>query len=275
MSQYKNQVVLITGASSGMGKETAKTLIKEGYTVYTAARRVEKMDDLKQMGGIPIKMDVTKEEDMVAGVEQIKKAHGGVDILINNAGFGLYGAVEDVDLDEARYQFEVNMFGMARLTQLVLPYMRQKRAGKIVNVSSMGGKIYTTLGAWYHATKHAVEGYSDCLRLELKQFGIDVIVIEPGGIQTDFLNVTMSQINKVTPSDSAYRPMVDRMAAMSANMSSDMGSPPSVIANAISRSIKARRPRTRYAVGFGARPLIFIRKWFGDRIFDRVIGRMA
>lgn len=271
----KGKTVLITGASSGMGKETAKTLLKEGYTVYTAARRVEKMDDLKQLGGIPIKMDVTKEEDMVAGVEQIKNAHGGVDILINNAGFGLYGAVEDIPLDEARYQFEVNMFGMARLTQLVLPYMRQKRAGKIVNVSSMGGKIYTTLGAWYHATKHAVEGYSDCLRLELKQFGIDVIVIEPGGIQTDFLNVTMSQINKVTPPDSAYRPMVDRMEAMSANMSSNMGSPPSVIANAISRSIKARRPRTRYAVGFGARPLIFIRKWFGDRMFDRVIGRMV
>jgi len=268
------QVVLVTGASSGMGKETAKTLIQEGYTVYTAARRVEKMQDLKKLGGVPIKMDVTKEDDVVAAVEQIKANHGGVDILINNAGFGLYGAVEDVYLDAARYQFEVNMFGMARLTQLVLPYMRQKRGGKIVNISSMGGKIYTTLGAWYHATKHAVEGWSDCLRLELKQFNIDVIVIEPGGIQTDFLNVTMSQIEKHTPQDSAYRPMVDRMAEMSANMSTDAGSPPSVIANTISRAIKARRPRTRYAVGYGARPLIFLRKWGGDRVFDWAMGRM-
>ena len=269
-----NQVVLITGASSGMGKETAKTLIGEGYTVYAAARRVERMVDLEEMGGIPIKMDVTVEEDLVAAVEQIQANHGGVDILINNAGFGLYGAVEDVSLDAARYQFEVNMFGMARLTQLVLPYMRQQRAGKIVNISSMGGKIYTTLGAWYHATKHAVESYSDCLRLETKQFGIDVIVIEPGGIQTDFLNVTMSQIGKVTPPDSAYRPMVDRMAEMSANMSPNAGSPPSVIANTISRAIKARRPRTRYAVGYGARPLIALRKWGGDRVFDQVMGRM-
>jgi short-subunit dehydrogenase len=183
------QVVLITGASSGMGKETAKTLIEEGYTVYAAARRVEQMADLAELGGIPIKMDVTKEEDVVAAVERVKEGHGGVDILINNAGFGLYGAVEDVSLDAARYQFEVNMFGLAHLTQLVLPYMRQKRAGKIVNISSMGGKIYTTLGAWYHATKHAVEGWSDCLRLELKQFNIDVIIIEPGGIQTEFLDV--------------------------------------------------------------------------------------
>jgi NAD(P)-dependent dehydrogenase (short-subunit alcohol dehydrogenase family) len=270
----KDQVVLITGASSGMGKETAKTLIQEGYTVYAAARRVERMQDLKGLGGIPLKMDVTKEEDVVAAVERIEANHGGVDILINNAGFGLYGAVEDVSLDAARYQFEVNMFGLARLTQLVLPYMRQKRAGKIVNISSMGGKIYTTLGAWYHATKHAVEGWSDCLRLEVKQFNIDVIVIEPGGIQTEFLDVTSSQIDKHTPQDSAYRPMVSRMAEMSANMSPDMGSPPSVIANTISRAIKARRPRTRYAVGYGARPLIFVRKWFGDRAFDWVMGRM-
>jgi NAD(P)-dependent dehydrogenase (short-subunit alcohol dehydrogenase family) len=269
-----SQVVLVTGASSGMGKETAKTLLKEGYTVYTAARRVERMKDLEELGGIPIKMDITVEEDVVAAVEQIERRHGGVDILINNAGFGLYGAVEDVSLDAARYQFEVNMFGMACLTQLVLPYMRQQRAGKIVNISSMGGKIYTTLGAWYHATKHAVEGWSDCLRLEVKPFNIDVIIIEPGGIQTDFLNVTMSQIEKLTPKDSAYRPMVDRMAEMSANMSPDSGSPPSIIANTISRAIKARRPRTRYAVGYGARPLIFIRKWFGDRVFDRVMGRM-
>ena len=268
------QVVLITGASSGMGKETAKTLIEEGYTVYAAARRVEKMADLEKLGGIPIKMDVTKEEDVIAAVEQIERNHGGVDILINNAGFGLYGAVEDVSLDAARYQFEVNMFGLARLTQLVLPYMRQKRTGKIVNISSMGGKIYTTLGAWYHATKHAVEGWSDCLRLEVKQFNIDVIIIEPGGVQTEFLDVTSSQIEKHTPQDSAYRPMVDRMAEVSANMSPDMGSPPSVIANTISRAIKASRPRTRYAVGFGARPLILTRKWFGDRVFDWVMGRM-
>jgi NAD(P)-dependent dehydrogenase (short-subunit alcohol dehydrogenase family) len=256
-----------------MGKETAKTLLREGYTVYAAARRVEKMEDLRRLGGIPLKMDVTKEEDVVAAVEQIRKNHGGVDILINNAGFGLYGPVEDIPLDSARYQFEVNMFGMARLTQLVLPYMRQKKAGKIINISSMGGKIYTPLGSWYHATKHAVEGWSDCLRFEMAPFGIDVIIIEPGLIATEFGNVVATTI----PEESMNGPYKGIVQALARNGDGDSRmstSPPSVIANTISRAIKANRPRTRYVVGAMARPLIYMRRLLGDRIYDRVLAGM-
>jgi short-subunit dehydrogenase len=255
-----------------MGKETAKTLLKEGYTVYTAARRVERMKDLEELGGIPIRMDVTIEEDVVAAVEQIEREHGGVDILIKNAGFGLYGPVEEMPLDKARYQFEVNMFGMARLTQLVLPHMRQRKAGKIINISSMGGKIYTPLGAWYHATKHAVEGWSDCLRFELKPFNIDVIIVEPGLIATEFGNVVSATI----PPESMEGPYKGIVQALARGSEGSMSSsPPSVIANTISRAIKASRPRTRYAAGAMARPLIFTRKWLGDRFFDTVLHRMV
>ena len=164
----------------------------------------------KTLGAIALKMDVTKEEDVVDGVERINAEQGGTDILVNNAGFGLYGAMEDTPLDDARYQFEVNLFGAARLTQLVLPRMRERGAGKIVNVSSVGGKIYTPLGSWYYATKHALEGWSDCLRWELKHFGIDVIIVEPGLIRTDFGNVMRGPLLEYS-GDSAYGGIVKRL----------------------------------------------------------------
>jgi NADP-dependent 3-hydroxy acid dehydrogenase YdfG len=176
----KKQVILVTGASSGIGKDTAKTLINAGHTVYAAARRVEKMNDLKDMGGIPIKMDITNDAEVQAAVDQILDEQQTIDVLINNAGYAIYGAVEDTTIEDAKRQFDVNIFGLASITQKVLPTMRKNKKGKIINVSSMGGKMYTPLGAWYHATKHALEGWSDCLRLELKEFGIDVVIIEPG-----------------------------------------------------------------------------------------------
>lgn len=172
------KVALVTGASSGMGKETAKRLLQEGLAVYVAARR-RPNGMLRALGAIPLKMDITVDEDVLAAVKQIQSGHGGIDALVNNAGFGMYGAMEESTIDDARYQFEVNLFGMARLTQLALPAMRKKGAGTIVNISSMGGKIYTPLGSWYHATKHAVQGWSDCLRIELAPFGIQVVIIEP------------------------------------------------------------------------------------------------
>jgi len=184
-------IILVTGASSGMGQETAKRLLRDGHTVYAAARRMDQMQDLRAAGAIALKMDITKEDDIATAVNTIIAGHGGVDVLINNAGFGMYGSVEETSIADARYQFDVNLFGMARLTQLLLPAMRKKGAGKIVNVSSMGGKIYSPLGAWYHATKHAVEGWSDCLRIELAPFGIDVVIIEPGLIATEFGQVLL------------------------------------------------------------------------------------
>ena len=166
------KIALVTGASAGMGKDFARALLDEGMIVYAAARRLEQMQDLAELGAITVKMDITKEEDIQTLVQQINKDHGAVDVLINNAGFGLYGAVEDVDINDARYQFEVNLFGLARLTQALLPAMREQGSGTIINISSMGGKVYAPFGAWYHATKHALEGWSDCLRLELKDFGM-------------------------------------------------------------------------------------------------------
>ena len=263
------KTVLITGASSGIGKETAKTLIGEGYTVYAAARRLEKMDDLKKLGGIPLKMDITKEDEVVAVVEQIKQNHSGVDILINNAGCALYGSVEETTMEDVRYQFEVNFFGLTRLTQLVLPYMRKKKAGKIINISSASGKIYALLGAWYTATKHALEGWSDCLRVEVKQFNIDVIIIEPGVIVTEIHDAVVESILKRS-GQGPYSNIANGMAEYFRNIQEtpNAGSPASVIANTISKAIMASRPRTRYAVGKWAGRLIFLRKWFGDRFYD-------
>ena len=276
-SQHKSrgltgQTVLITGASAGIGKETARKMLEEGYTVYAAARRVERMRDLEDLGAVALKMDVTREEDLVAGVERINDERGGTDILINNAGFGLYGAMEDVPLDDARYQFEVNLFGLARLTQLVLPHMRQQGAGKIVNISSVAGKIHIPLGSWYIATKHALEGWSDCLRFELKYFGIDVILIEPGLIRTEFGEVANGPMIERS-GNSAYSRIVKGMTRR--NDSSDRGSPPSVIADTIIKAVRAKRPKTRYAAGQYARPALFARKFVSDRMYDRIVKRLV
>jgi len=178
------KIVLITGVSAGMGKETAKLLLEQGYMVYGAARRLDKMADIKALGVKILEMDITNDAALAEGIDTIIKAEGRIDVLINNAGFGSYGAVEDVPMSNARYQLEVNLFGTARLIQLVLPYMRKQRYGRIINISSIGGKFAGPLGGWYHASKFALEGLSDSLRNEVKPFGIDVVVIEPGGVKS-------------------------------------------------------------------------------------------
>lgn len=180
------RVALVTGASSGIGAATARRLAADGQTVYGAARRLDRLQELAADGVIPLAMDVTDEASMRAGIESIVREHGRLDVLVNNAGYGSYGALEDVPLEEARRQFEVNVFGAARLMQLVLPQMRAQRSGRIINVSSMGGQIYTPLGSWYHATKFALEAISDCVRVEVAPFGVDVVIIEPGGIRTEW-----------------------------------------------------------------------------------------
>ncbi len=264
------KTVLVTGASSGMGKATAVKLLAEGYAVYAVARRVERMRDLADLGAVVVAVDVTDERDLVSVVERITAERGGIDVLVNNAGFGLYGAMEDISLDEARYQFEVNLFGLARLTQLVLPGMRERGAGKIVNMSSMGGKVYTPLGAWYHATKHALEGWSDCLRLELAPLGIDVIVIEPGLIDTEFADVVSGPL-LARSGTGAYATMARQVAEGTRQSYAGGTTPASVIADVIAKAIVARRPRTRYAAGKYAKMLMSMRKWLGDRVYDRSI----
>ena len=269
-----NKIALITGASSGIGESAALLLKNEGYTVYGAARRTEKMHHLKDKGINILPLDITDDDSIKNCVNKIVEKEGRIDILVNNAGYGSYGAVEDVPLEEARRQFEVNIFGLARITQLVLPKMRENNFGRIINISSMGGKVYTPFGAWYHATKHALEGWSDSLRLEVKPFGIDVVVVEPGGIKTPWGQIAADNLRK-TSGTGAYAKRAMKAADGTEKMyTSNRLSHPDVIGKVILKAAKAKRPKTRYAKGMGAKISIFIRKWFGDRIFDRVITNM-
>ena len=268
-----NKVALVTGGSSGIGEATALRLQELGYTTYAAARRVERMEHLTTSGIHPLAMDVTDEESMRSGVDQILAAEGRIDLLVNAAGYGSYGALEDVPLSEARNQFEVNLFGAARLTQLVLPQMRDQRSGTIVNITSMGGKIYTPLGAWYHATKHALEALSDCLRMELKPFGIDVVVIEPGGIRTEWPGIAAQKVRAVSGTG-PYAPQGNAVAdSLGSESTQRRSSPPELIANTIGKAVTARRPKARYAVGYGAKPMIFLHNVLPDRAFDAFIRR--
>jgi len=266
----KNQVVLITGASSGIGKETARLLSQRGYKVYGAARRTDKMKELEQFGVKLLEMDVTDDDSMTAGITSIIKNEGRIDVLVNNAGYGSYGALEDVPISEAKYQFEVNIFGLARLTQLVLPYMRQQHSGRIINISSIGGRIGEPHGAWYHATKFAVEGLSDSLRMELKEFGIDVVVIQPGAIKTEWAGIAREKMLQ-TSGNTAYSYLTQKHAAMFEKADGKMGSDPVVIARTIEKAVTASKPKTRYAAGSGAKPILMARSILSDRMFDNLM----
>ncbi|MDT4825465.1 3-hydroxybutyrate dehydrogenase [compost metagenome] len=269
-----SKVALVTGASSGIGEATALKLKALGYTVYAAARRVDRMRSLAAAGVQVLAMDVTDDASIQAGMKEIIAKSGRIDVLVNNAGYGSYGAVEDVSLDEARAQFDVNVFGAVRLTQLALPHMRSQRSGTIVNITSMGGKIHTPLGAWYHGTKFALEAISDCLRLEVQPFGIDVVVIEPGGIKTEWAGIAADKLREVS-GKGPYAGQANAMAElMVGEASRKRQSPPELIADTIAKAVSASRPKTRYAVGFGAKPMIFMRRLLSDRAFDDFM-RMA
>jgi len=274
MGSIQGKTALVTGASSGIGKSTVIQLLEAGARVYAAARRMEEMADLEARGARLIRMDVTDQESMTEGMARIRREGETVDILVNNAGYGSYGAVESVPLEEARRQFEVNLFGMAALIQLVLPGMREKGYGKIVNISSIGGKMYTPFGGWYHAAKHAVEGLSDCLRLETAPFGIDTIIIEPGTIGTPWGAIAAENLRKTSlngPYRDAAGEAADRLAA---RYSSPGLTSPEVLGKAIRKAVTARRPRTRYAVGRYSFFALFIRRWGSDRLFDKLVQSM-
>jgi len=269
------KTAIVTGASSGIGEATARRLHQLGYTVYAAARRVERMAALHNDGIRAVTVDVTDDASMSALVRQVIAETGRVDVLVNNAGYGSYGAVEDVPLDEARRQFDVNVFGLARLTQLVLPHMRAQRSGRIVNISSIGGKIYEPLGGWYHATKFAVEGLSDAMRVELAPFGVDVVIIEPGAIKTEWGAIAADSA-LARSGHTAYAEQARMVAGLlgAADTNPRLVSPPEVIADAVAKAVTARRPKTRYAVGGGAKPILLARKLLSDRAFDRLIVAM-
>jgi len=263
---------LVTGASTGIGFETAIALASAGFTVYAGARRVDRMEPLKDYGITVLHLDVTSEESMASAVAQVEAAHGRVDVLVNNAGYGSYGSLEEVPLAEGRRQFEVNVMGLARMTQLVLPRMRAAGTGRIINVASIGGKIYEPLGAWYHGTKFAVEGMSDSLRLELKPHGIDVVIIEPSGTDTEWGTIAGEGL-LATSGGGPYADQAHVVAAALASTSGDghvLSTPARVVAKAILRAAKAKRPRTRYPVGRGAWSVLAMRRILPDRAFDAV-----
>jgi short-subunit dehydrogenase len=267
------KVAVVTGASAGIGEATVKRLIEQGYITYAAARRLDRMADLEKLGAILLPLDLTDDSSIIQATERIRTEQDRIDVLVNNAGYGSYGAVEDVPLDEARRQFEVNVFGLARLVQLVTPLMRQQRSGKILNVSSMGGKGWEPLGAWYHATKFAVEGFSDCLRMELKPFGIDVIVIEPGAIRTEWGQIALDSLQQAS-GHTVYAPQAEEKRALflaAAGSASD----PGVVAREIVKAIQASRPKTRYAVGAYAKPMVLMLTFLPDRFNDWFMGAIT
>ena len=266
------KTALVTGASAGIGAAIVRQMLADGYRVFAGARRVERMAGLTQAGASVLALDVTDDASMVAAVDTIASEAGPVDVLVNNAGYGSYGSLEDVPLDEARRQFEVNVFGLARLTQLVLPGMRAAKSGAVVNIGSIGGKIYEPLGSWYHATKFAVEGLSDSLRLELEPFGIRVILIEPGSIESEWSGIARDNMLKYSGSG-PYGPQAQAHARMYAK-----GSPftdkPEAVARIVSRALAARRPRTRYPAAGGAWQILLLRRLLPDRLFDHVLRLM-
>lgn len=269
-----SKVALVTGGSSGIGACTVTELIDAGFTVYTAARRVDRMEELAAKGAHVFAMDVTDDASMVAGVERIVNAHDRLDVLVNNAGYGSYGAVEDVPIEEARRQFEVNVFGLARLTQLVTPHMRARRSGRIVNISSIGGKYYEPFGAWYHATKFAVEGFSDCLRLELRPFGIKVVIVEPGPILTEWNEIARDSLLERS-GGTDYAKWAKRAHKVLTEFDKPgRASTPEAVARKIRKAVTKRNPAARYPVGWGARIITSSRDHTPDAVFDQVVSRM-
>ncbi len=266
-----SKVILITGASAGMGKTAARVLIQQGHKVYVVARRLSLMEELDALGGNAMQMDITSEDDIKRVVGEIIRREKRIDVLWNNAGYGLYGTVEEVPVEDARHQFEVNLFGLARLTQLVIPYMRKANKGLIINTSSMGGKMYTPLGAWYHASKHALEGWSDCLRLELAAFHINVVVLEPGIIATEWSDIMMENCNRYS-GKGPYGVLAQKLIKSTRGMhEKGESSDASIIARTISSIVASENPKTRYRVGQWARPMVWMRLYLGDRLFDKII----
>lgn len=264
------KIAIVTGASTGIGKDTTQRLAKRGIKVYAAARRIQLIEAYANENIIPVQLDVTDEKRIAEVVDYIVKIEGRIDILVNNAGYGSYGSLEEVPIAEGMYQFDVNVFGVARLIQAVLPTMRKQKYGKIINVSSIAGKIYEPLGSWYHATKFAIEGMSDSLRLELKPHGIDVVIIEPGPILTEWNEIARHNLMNIS-GKGAYQGQAQQLNTMLASYDTDKkGTKSDVVAKVIEQSIFSRKPKTRYPVGKGARLLMFLRKILSDRMVDRL-----
>lgn len=263
-----NPVVLITGASAGMGAAAARHFLAAGYTVYAGARRVDKMAPLAALGVHTLPLDVTDPASNQRFVDQVLAETGRIDVLINNAGYGSFGALEDVSPAEAKRQFDVNVFGAMNLTQLVIPTMRAQHAGKILNNSSTGGQLYSPLGGWYYASKHALEALSDALRLEVKAFGIDVIIIEPGGTATDWQRITNEHLLAATPQSSPYRQMAEQVTQATIQGLSTADE----LGKLMLKVTTIKHPKSRYQAKFLDKLMVVAARKLSYRTMDWLIG---
>jgi NAD(P)-dependent dehydrogenase (short-subunit alcohol dehydrogenase family) len=269
-----SKAVLVTGCSSGIGRASALRLAGSGWTVYASARRPESIADLREAGCHTLALDVTDEDSMRAAVAQVEQAEGAVGVLVNNAGYSQSGAVESVPMQAVRRQFETNVFGLVALTQMVLPGMRAQRWGKVVNVGSMGGRLTLPGGGFYHATKYALEAISDALRFEVRGFGIDVILLEPGLITTEFgeaANASMADVQAASNED-PYTVFNATVAAETKGVyegpMARLGAGPERVAKVLERAITRRRAPTRVTITPSAKLMIGTRRLLPDRAWD-------
>ena len=273
MGIEKSRPVLITGCSTGIGRATAERLAEDGWNVHATARRPESIEDLAQRGCVTHGLDVTDQRSMESAVAEVER-DGPIGALVNNAGYSQSGALETIPMDSVRRQFETNVFGLLRMCQLVLPSMRSAGSGRIVNLSSMGGKLTFPGGGVYHATKHGVEALSDALRFEVREFGVDVVVIEPGLITTEFGETAAGSLDQIEE-HGPYSKFNANVAKVTANAYTGpmarFGAGPEAVAAKISKALTAGRPRTRYTVTASAKAMLGMRRLSTDRMWDRFV----
>lgn len=273
----KKLIILITGASSGIGYEAARMLAEEGHKVYGAARRKERMEALREYGVVPLSLDVTSDVSAKEAVEYILKEEGRIDVLVNNAGYGELGPMETTSMENAQRQMDVNVMGLARMTQLVVPYMREQHSGRVVNVASIAGRITFCFAGWYNASKYAVESLSDAMRMELRPYGIDVVIVEPGGVYSNWGVIAAEQLRKASEG-SVYADKAGRMAdvfdMMYGRNPYNLMTSATKAAKHVCKAATSRRPSTRYAFGVGNASMRFLHTVLPDRWFDALICKL-
>jgi short-subunit dehydrogenase len=275
MAKHDHDPVLVTGCSTGIGRAVAEELLTQGHTVWATARRTDDLTDLAARGARVTALDVTDDASMAAAVGEVEAVHGSVGTLVNNAGYGEYGAVEEVDLDKVRAMFETNVFGLARMCQLVLPGMRRAGHGRIVNIGSMGGRFTFPMGGYYHATKYAVEALTDALRMEVRPFGVQVSLVEPGVTRSSFVDkTTVSEGMDVDP-DSPYAAVRASVAKANNEAYSNrlMSASAESVAQVVVSAVESERPRTRYLLTPAAKFMAATHSVAGDRVWDRLMAQ--
>ena len=269
--QQKSKVILITGASSGIGKATALEVLREGHKVYALGRNIDQMEDIEKLGGIPVRFDLTEPQKIKQVVSFITDKEPIIDVLFNCAGRAFFAPIEQTPMEEVRNLFEVNFFGLTYLTQLLIPHFRTQEKGLIINVSAVEGSVYSPLRAWYQATKHALEGWNDTLRLELMDFKIKVVLLQPNFIQTNYTNQLLQVIYDHIPKDKRY--IYDRFIKLTEKEIKDLKDPkftlsPNRVGELVANIISTDKPKKRYKIGRHSKYLSHVRNYLGDTFFD-------